>query len=399
MARRVIVYVGGFELPDRNAAAQRLRANAKLLQTLGYTVVSVGIHRTPEDRIQKIAHDGSTTFTVRQPSSVLEWVKRYLSAKPYLDIVKAIPQSELRAIVLYNEKSLLQFRLRAWAKKRGIKFVADATEWYAHAGWSPLTLFKKLDTAVRMHLLNPIADGLITTSPFMTKYYTKRGFRSERMVELPTLFDTSKSPVQNRGIENTTLRLVYSGSPFNLDSATARHRMVKDRLDSTIDVYLRIRNHRTRSSLAIYGVTKAQFLFIYPEYEARLAECGDSVIFHGRVPNSVVLEALADAAFSIFFRDQNRVTLAGFPTKFAESVTQGTPVITNLLPSIQKYASPGQNCLLMDPADASDTTPARIAALTASEISAMKSTCLESKQFDYNNFLEPMRRFVRTVGI
>ena len=40
---KTIVYIGGFELPDKNAAAQRVISNAKIFRKLGYHVIYVGI--------------------------------------------------------------------------------------------------------------------------------------------------------------------------------------------------------------------------------------------------------------------------------------------------------------------------------------------------------------------
>ena len=36
--KRTILYIGGFVLPDKNAAAQRVIANAKAMRALGYDV-------------------------------------------------------------------------------------------------------------------------------------------------------------------------------------------------------------------------------------------------------------------------------------------------------------------------------------------------------------------------
>ena len=38
-----ILYIGGFELPDKNAAAQRVVANAKALKKIGYEVLFLGV--------------------------------------------------------------------------------------------------------------------------------------------------------------------------------------------------------------------------------------------------------------------------------------------------------------------------------------------------------------------
>ena len=37
--KELIIYIGGFELPDKNAAAQRVIGNSKALRDLGYETV------------------------------------------------------------------------------------------------------------------------------------------------------------------------------------------------------------------------------------------------------------------------------------------------------------------------------------------------------------------------
>ena len=43
--KKAILYIGGFELPDKNAAAQRVVANGKLFTELGYSVYYIGVLR------------------------------------------------------------------------------------------------------------------------------------------------------------------------------------------------------------------------------------------------------------------------------------------------------------------------------------------------------------------
>lgn len=46
MHRNKILYIGGFELPDKNAAAQRVVSNAKLCRDLGYEVTLIGVDKS-----------------------------------------------------------------------------------------------------------------------------------------------------------------------------------------------------------------------------------------------------------------------------------------------------------------------------------------------------------------
>ena len=57
-----ILYVGGFELPDKNAAAQRVSANSKLLNQIGFKVSFLGITHSDVniEKDKALHHDNST---------------------------------------------------------------------------------------------------------------------------------------------------------------------------------------------------------------------------------------------------------------------------------------------------------------------------------------------------
>lgn len=403
MLQKTIAYVGGFELPDGNAAAHRVLTNAKIFRELGFQVVLIGTRKGQAHDVEERICDGFVTYSLKYPASAIKWLERYFGVGQYEKILQGIGRDGLRAIVLYNEKSFLQYRLRAWAKKRGVRIIADVTEWHAHSGWGPASLFKKLDVALRMRVFSKLADGLITTSSYISNYYSSRGVLKARIVELPTLFDGERAATIVRKDRPTRrdgqLALIYAGTPFNVKRV--RSGALKERLDRTIDVFLHIKAARPGTMLSIFGVTREEFLRHYPDYRSTIDACGSSLRFYGLVPNRTVLREIAGSDFTIFFRDENRVTLSGFPTKFSESITYGTPVITNRSPGIEKYAVPGENCLLVDPDDAVGLRQIVdfVATLDSSAIANLKHTCLESKQFDYRAYTRAVGRFLEVIGV
>ena len=50
----------------------------------------------------------------------------------------------------------------------------------------------------------------------------------------------------------------------------------------------------------------------------------------------------------VLFREPNRKNTAGFPTKIAESITAGVPVITNPTSDIEKYIQNGKNVFILN---------------------------------------------------
>ena len=63
----------------------------------------------------------------------------------------------------------------------------------------------------------------------------------------------------------------------------------------------------------------------------------------GRIPQDEVESKLREADFSIFTRPIRKSSDAGFPTKLAESMSVGTPVITNNTGDISMYLHNGKN--------------------------------------------------------
>src|SRR5271155_5572037 len=89
-----ILYIGGFELPDKNAAAQRVIANGKIFDELGFLVYYLGLDRTSNNKIPvKISVKGLDNFTfysVRYPSRLSDWLSHLCSIKEILKLADNI---------------------------------------------------------------------------------------------------------------------------------------------------------------------------------------------------------------------------------------------------------------------------------------------------------------------
>lgn len=100
---KTIVYIGGFELPDKNAAAQRVISNAKIFRKLGYHVIFVGIDKYMADDVEfedtKLEFEGFIYYRVKYPCSIFQWVK-YLSDVSFLYSLKQFSPSSLLHIII-----------------------------------------------------------------------------------------------------------------------------------------------------------------------------------------------------------------------------------------------------------------------------------------------------------
>jgi hypothetical protein len=128
--QKTVLYIGGFELPDKNAAAQRVIANAKILRALGYDVVFVGVDRTIKSNTTvvntKKEFEGFTYFSIKYPVSFLDLISYLVSIK-YITNLKEI---DFTHIIAYNYPSFGLLRLKSFCKKRRVVLMADCTKCY-----------------------------------------------------------------------------------------------------------------------------------------------------------------------------------------------------------------------------------------------------------------------------
>lgn len=329
--RPQILYVGRFRLPDCNAAAQRVLANAKGLRLLGYDVVLAEIGHSkgqggPPQRLPD--HEGFTCYRLpMKETSILDHSQ--LSVRQVKGLLRGMENP--RAIIAYNYPAVPLARLGVLCRRLGIRCAADVTEWYGIGQFaSGITkALKWIDTEVRMRIIHRRLDALVVISQFLEDFY--RRTTGPRVIKVPPLVDArdGKWVRQTANDQFETLRLVYAGAT----SAS------KERLDLTVtavvEAALTIPVH-----LDVVGVTADQFKALYP---GTAPPDPKLVTFHGRVSHQEALAWVAKADYSVILRDRSRLTDAGFPTKFVESITLGTPALVSPHPDLSTLLCNGRN--------------------------------------------------------
>lgn len=394
-SRNSIVYIGGFELPDKNAAAQRVMTNAQIFQQLGYRVLLVGLSKSrPADGKLYPANSGNTgleAWEMGYPDNSTKWFRQILSDAPFRKLLLQTKIGKLDAVICYNHPAVSQWRIAKLARKHWAFAIADCTEWYARRRWASLSgAVKNLDVALRMRCINPRMDGLITTSPFISDFYRRHGMP---IVEIPTLMaPDAAAEVPTIDRSDGITHLFFAGTGFDKATVAESSDGLKDRLDWVFEVLHKAKMLGAKFHMDLFGVDRAQYLELVPEQAEILKAMEGDLTFHGRQPRETLLKILPQAAFSIFFRKATRTTLAGFPGKLSESISYGTPVITNPMPSTNHFIDDKRTGYLIDVTDL-DNVARKIVAIfdqSDSEINAMKAYCYDSGVFHYRSFISPV---------
>jgi len=350
-----IAYVGPIDFPEGGAAARRVLGVSQSLVLAGYkvTVVSGYLSLGRVEGEATAIQPGIESVQINERSAehlpkLLKFVRYFTMGRRSRDWFEQ-QQYWPKAIIIYSGYSPYLLNFIAWAKKRGIKIIFDAVEWYAAESrlgfWMSPYL---MNTEFAMRHLVPKADGVICISSALQCYYQAKKRPTVRIPPTLTFHEpTSTLDQLNRPkLGSGPVKLFYAGSPGK-----------KDRLDKIAIAVAHVNQPRGKQEdlenlavpqreieLHIIGLNQLEFnayMEQSPESQKWYAVGGATakIICHGRITHAEVSELLKQAHFTIFVRERNRVSEFGFPTKYVESLALGCPVITNLTSDLGLYHS------------------------------------------------------------
>lgn len=373
MFKGSILYIGGFELPDKNAAAHRVLNNAKIIRTLGYEVFFIGVDKNlPYNssvlKTKKLIAGFSSWF-IPYPDTNAQWIHYLINIKDFIAVASQCP--DLKAVICYNYQAVAFQRIVRYCRRNNIEVMADCTEWYSTKGSSlSYKILKGLDSFFRMRLIHKRVDGLIVISKYLESYYSN----NKNLIRIPPLIDLEEEKWRIGSVKETgPITFVYAGSPGSKK---------KDKLDLLIRAFYELdEEHDFR--FIIVGVSREKHLRYFGVQASLLDILGEKVVFMGRLSHTESLEQVKGADFTIFMREDTRVNNAGFPTKFAESISCGVPVITNKTSNLSDYLRDGENGFWLG--INITATLQRILNMDGSQLQGMKRK-VERATFDYRAY-------------
>lgn len=388
MEKGTIIYVGGFELPDKNAAAHRVVSNSKILRKLGYNVVFIDVDKQLKSNTDILPtrkeHMGFESFSIPYPTKQKEWFKYLTEIKSLKIIIKQY--NDVKAVIAYNYPSIALLKLNYFCNERGIKVIADCTEWYSTKGKNIIfKMIKGFDSFLRMRIIQKRLDGLIVISKYLENYY--KGCNN--VVSIPPLVDLDerKWGIKPFSDSDHKVKFVYSGNPG----------INKDKINVLVEVLYKLKDNNYLFN--VVGITKGQYIKAFPEHQELLIQLGERIRFYGRLSHIESLKLLKESDFCLFVREHTRETRAGFPTKFVESISSGVPVITTKNSDLEQYLTINKNGFFIniDDKDFVAEDMKKILNMNKEELKVMKENCLESKVFHYENYLISFNEFIFNV--
>lgn len=133
---------------------------------------------------------------------------------------------------------------------------------------------------------------------------------------------------------------------------------------------------------------------------AKKLKIEQNIIFTGFLPVDQLCWSYQNAAALICCRSDTAYANFGFPTKLAEYLCSGRPVITNEVGDVRMYLRDGENVFLSKSDDSSNIAQVMKEILNnpdRAEIVGMKGRQVAREQFHYSNFTKSVDGFLRRV--
>lgn len=396
------VYIGDFSPSKMDAQTQLVIGNSRILRELGMDVTLICNDKDMVMDSEAFHHgniEGFECYCLRFSKSLkglLNSVEMFSQVKNILDKLNA---REIAYVFCYGSIGFANqlLMLSDWCKKNHVHIIANCVDLPdVNHGNMVERIVKKLDRVIRYNAMSNGMDGMIAVSRYIQDIFAQKS--NYPIAVIPPLKDVQEMEKYDFAPRDNVKKIVYVGVPFPIDGRKVDESAYKDRIDLFIDLLCAAACKDWR--LDIYGITKEQYSRVVTRQQPLLARYQKQIVFHGRIGHENALRIVADADYTVVYRLKNRMTMAGFSTKFVESISCGTPVIMTDTSEYTSYIEKGAVCIMLDVSDEEQQRCALEYALTksAEEIVGMKRQCRECGVFDYRNYIEIMRAFLEEVS-
>lgn len=321
MDNLTVFYTGMFRFPDKDAAGKRVLNIAKAIEKFNNceNIIIGGWEQggyEEKKMTQKISHFSFSLLDIQRTSKLkklFSFLFLGLSVIPWM--IKN--RNRYSHVMLYNPPFLFTIFCLLIGSLLGKKLILDTTEWYESehmvgGKYGPASI----ENWFRMRVAYPLVRNTIAISSFLESYFQKKNVH---VIKIPPLGDDSDATkLTNEDDDDIDVTLLYAGSPGK-----------KDRLDKFILEIIKNKTISTSVRFYIAGITKDIFLETFPACNINNSVLDSNCIFLGRISMSEVNALYKKTDYCIFFRENKRYAIAGFPSKYVEALSNRVPVITN----------------------------------------------------------------------
>lgn len=363
-----------------SAMASRLLAFVKLFYCLGYDIHLIA-GKSDELESGKIYQGEDFTYEIVS-SKRSDRMMSYFGNENLIKTVERYVSENKADFVFSTSLNALYRKLLKLCKKKGIKLILEQCEWYdpSSFGMGEKDIrYLRFNKNIKKYYKE--ADYIISISRLLDNYYKGLGVKS---IRIPSITDVISKP-KNYDIDNEKIKLVFTGNTSNSK-------------ELIVPVLEALSEYNDRIELHIYG-SSMNGLRKHVNNDVLIDSLNGSLFVHGVIKQEEVEKVLLNSNYQIFIRPKRRSSDAGFPTKLCESMSVGTPCITNDTGDISLVLRDGKNGFLVggNDTEAVKRVFERIVNFDSDSYRQMRMMARMDAQsfFDYRNYIRDVEGFLK----
>ena len=380
-----LLIVTDLSFPKGSAMASRIISFCHLFNDLGYKVhVITGKYESKYCRYDETIDEGFYSYEVVKSNRSYR-LQSYIGNENLAYRVEEYLENNNVDLVFTTSLNAVFGRVLKLCRKYNKKIIVEQCEWYDSSSFT----FGKLDPRYLRFLFNinfryTKADGIISISRLLNDYYKLKGVNT---IRIPSILNVQDSLSKNV-LDNKKIEIVYTGN-------TSKS---KELLKPIFEALASKQDYLDNININIYGSNLKKVLINIDKDKELYNKVKESVFINGVVGQERIQEILLNADYQLFIRPDRRSSNAGFPTKLAESMTVGTPVITNYTGDIDLYLKDNINGLVCDGTTSNDVKKIfdRIINMSKGNYSILRRNArlTAEENFDYRNYFDGVKELI-----
>lgn len=385
------LFVMSTPFPYGQAFSSRARNLTKLFCACGYHVHIISPKSVGKENSSELAGLNYSVTHIDDPKNVFS-LSGIGTAKPYMNAIHSYLSENNIDLIVSSSMVFVSGHLQKLAKRLQVPYIVEQCEWYDYSTFK----YGKLNPYYREHIRmiekkNRNVSGVIAISRLFEQHYSFQGVPS---VRIPTILDVKNTAYRierNKNALDSVYHIVFAGS---LGKG-------KEKMGPIFKALTKINRSRLNIVFDIYGPSERDLLTNIDEDDKLWNQVQPYINMHGRIPQVEVENAIRNADFTIFVRPIRRSSNAGFPTKFAESMAVGTPVITNSTGDISLYLKNEENGFLLKSGTEDEIFNVfkNIISLNIDQYYCLRQNSRRTAEcyFDYVTYLTEMKEFLKKI--
>lgn len=335
---KTLLFIFDKTFPYGDAFSCRARNFTKLFSNCGYHVEIVARKSSKTECPELDGFDYHCNY-ITAPQTILS-LSGIGTCKPFIERIEQILATSEVSAIFSASLPFVTPQISKIARRKRIPYYVEHCEWYDPS------IFKgnKYNPYYREHVKllckkTKNIDGVIAISRYLEKHFQDMGIKT---IRIPTILDLKFiEPRIDSDRNDSVVNITFAGS---LGKG-------KENLRPMIEAASIVNEHVERIHLHIFGANEEQVKENIGNDIALLEIAKKFSTFHGRIPQAEVEGKIRVADFSFIIRPKRQSSDAGFPTKLAESMAVGTPVIANDTGDIGMIINNGENGFLVHDSD------------------------------------------------